>query len=83
MTFMLDGMTDQPFRNMITGERREKETLMRRSEEGGWKRICQDTSLAAYPTARRVWGQAFGKGQQCTSSASHPTKILVMPLKTI
>lgn len=48
---MLDDMTDQLFRNMITGERREKETLTRRSEEGGWKRICQDTSLAAYPTA--------------------------------
>ncbi|GHO64452.1 hypothetical protein KSC_033440 [Ktedonobacter sp. SOSP1-52] len=33
---------------------------MRRSEEGGWKRICKGTSPAAYPTASQVRGGVVG-----------------------
>lgn len=35
---------------------------MRRSEEGRWKRTRNGTSLAAYPTARPVWGKEVEKG---------------------
>ncbi len=47
----MGAMTGHQSRNVVTGERREKETFMRRSAEGRGKRIGNDTSLAAYPTA--------------------------------
>jgi hypothetical protein len=39
---------------MITGKRGDIERITPRLEEGRWKRIGNNTSLAAYPTARPV-----------------------------
>ena len=41
MPFTTGATMDQHSRKAITGERREKETFMRRSEEGSWKRAGQ------------------------------------------
>jgi hypothetical protein len=41
---------DQRSRTRITGERRDTETVMRRSERGGWKSTHRGNSLAAYST---------------------------------
>src|SRR5439155_15729939 len=41
-------------RTRVTGERRDTETVMRRSERGGWKSAHRGNSLAAYSTARPV-----------------------------
>jgi len=37
-------------RTRVTGERRDTETVMRRSERGGWKSTPRGNSLAAYST---------------------------------
>ena len=37
---------------VVTGEPREMETLIRGSERGRWKSTCQGNSLAAYSTSR-------------------------------
>lgn len=37
-------------RTRVTGERRDTETVMRRSERGGWKSAHRGNSLAAYST---------------------------------
>jgi len=39
---------------VTTGERRDTETVRRRSERGGWKSAHRGNSLAAYSTARTV-----------------------------
>jgi hypothetical protein len=54
--------TALPFHVEITGERRDTETVMRRSEGGDWKSASNGNSLVAYPTAspdltERDWGQ--------------------------
>ena len=46
--------TALPFRVEITGERRDTETVMRRSEGGDWKSASKGNSLVAYPTASTV-----------------------------
>ena len=38
----------------ITGKLRDTETVMRSLEEGCWKSIDEDNSLAAYPTSSTV-----------------------------
>jgi hypothetical protein len=51
-------MTDHHSRRWITGERREKETFMRRSVEGGWKRsVCSEPRWP--PILPHAW---FGGG---------------------
>ena len=45
-----------------TGELIDTETVPISSEGGRRKRTHKGTSLAAYPTARPVWGGAVGKG---------------------
>ena len=62
---------------LTTGEPRETEMLMRGSEEGGWKRICTDTSLAAYPTctpgsAGRMRKRALRK--ECNAPCPYPIR---------
>ncbi len=67
---------DQHSRKAITGERREKETFMRRSEEGSWKRTGQKPVPRWLPILRHAW---FGGGpgeKDClrsTSPAAYPT----------
>jgi hypothetical protein len=45
-------------RTRITGERRDTETVMRRSERGGWKSAHRGNSLAAYSTLTHGSGAA-------------------------
>ena len=46
---------------VVAGEPRETETLIRGSERGRWKSTCQGNSLAAYSTLRAVRKGAIGK----------------------
>jgi hypothetical protein len=43
-------------RTKIAGERRDTETVMRRSERGGWKSAHRGNSLAAYSTLMHGFG---------------------------
>ncbi|XHX75708.1 MAG: hypothetical protein RBJ76_00355 (plasmid) [Stenomitos frigidus ULC029] len=47
-------MTAKPFRGEITGERRDTETVMRRSEGVDWRSASNGNSLVTYPTASTV-----------------------------
>jgi hypothetical protein len=67
--------TALPFRVEITGERRDTETVMRRSEGGDWKSASKGNSLVAYPTASTVL-----RGGGCSDAASLPDP-LVHPQK--
>ena len=48
----MGAMTAKLFHVEITGERRDTETVMRRSEGGDWKSASNGNSLVAYPTSR-------------------------------
>jgi hypothetical protein len=61
----MGAMTAKPSRVEITGERRDTETVMRRSEGGDWKSASNGNSLVAYPTSRPVL-QTSGAGDSLT-----------------
>jgi hypothetical protein len=63
---------------MTTGERRDTETVMRRSERGGWKSTDTVNSLAAYSTARSVLRGAVGKVPNGNSLAAYSTSRTVL-----
>ncbi len=54
-------ITKSGFVDVVTGEPREIERLIRGSERGRWKSTCQGNSLAAYstscPVLRGPWGE--------------------------
>jgi hypothetical protein len=55
-----DATMDLRSRIRITGERRDTETVMRRSERGGWKSAQRGNSLAAYSTVMHGFGAEPG-----------------------
>jgi hypothetical protein len=61
---------DQPSRNNVTGERRDTETVMRRSEEGRWKRTAMYLAGGLSYRMLRSEGGADGTGSHQRDLAS-------------
>lgn len=80
--FMLDATTDHHSRRWITGERREKETFMRRSVEGSWKRAgylsyCMPGSERGGWKRTRKKGNAPATYSTASSSSQAPQTPIV------
>ena len=56
---------------VTTGERRDTETVMRRSERGGWKSAHRGNSLAAYSTSRTELRGTGGEIPLVYSTGAH------------